>query len=144
MGDFQRDVFIDEIHAAARRDPAICFISADFGAPALDGYRAALPGQFIHAGISEQGTIDLAAGLALAGRKVYVYAMAPFITLRCMEQLKCTLAVMELPVTVIAVGVGLGYADSGPTHYTTEDLACMRALASVTLGGDARDTNAAH
>ena len=72
--------------------------------------------------------IDVAAGLSLAGNKVYVYAMAPFITLRCYEQLKCSLAMMDLPITVIAVGPGLGYADAGPTHYLTEDFACLRAL----------------
>jgi len=128
---FQRDAFIDEVRAAAKRDRDIVFISADFGAPALDAFRAELAGQFLHAGISEQNMIDLAAGLALAGKKVYVYAMAPFITLRCLEQIKCSLAIMNLPVTVLAVGVGLSYADSGPTHYTTEDLACLRALAGA-------------
>jgi len=57
--------------------------------------------------------------------------MAPFISLRCLEQTKCALAMMDLPVTIIAVGVGLGYADSGPTHYLTEDIACMRAIAGL-------------
>jgi len=133
LTQYQRDVFINEIRIAAAQDSSICFISADFGAPALDAYRAELPRQFLHAGISEQGMIDLAAGLALSGRKIYVYAMAPFITLRCMEQLKCTLGIMRLPVTVLAVGVGLGYADSGPTHYATEDLACMRVLVNAEI-----------
>ncbi len=128
---FQRDVFIDEVRVAAKRDRDIVFISADFGAPALDAFRSEQASQFLHAGISEQNMIDLAAGLALAGKKVYVYAMAPFITLRCIEQIKCSLAIMNLPVTVLAVGVGLSYADSGPTHYTTEDLACMRSLAGA-------------
>ena len=128
---FQRDVFIEEVRAAAKRDRDIVFISADFGAPALDAFRSEQASQFLHAGISEQNMIDLAAGLALAGKKAYVYAMAPFITLRCIEQIKCSLAIMNLPVTVLAVGVGLSYADSGPTHYTTEDLACMRSLAGA-------------
>ena len=75
--------------------------------------------------------IDLAAGLALSGKKVFCYAMASFITARCYEQIKCALAAMRLPVTLIAVGVGLGYDDAGPTHYTTEDLACLRALPGV-------------
>ena len=65
------------------------FISADFGAPSLDKFRENLPKQFIHSGISEQHMIDMSAGLALSGKKVYVYAMAPFITLRCLEQIKC-------------------------------------------------------
>jgi len=84
-------------------------------------------------GISEQHMIDLASGLSLSGKKVYVYAMAPFITLRCLEQIKCSLAMMDLPVTIIAVGVGLGYADAGPTHYLTEDIACMRSIVGLEI-----------
>ena len=72
--------------------------------------------------------IDMSAGLALSGKKVYVYAMAPFITLRCLEQHKCCSAIMNLPINTIVAGVGIGYADSGPTHYTTEDLASLRSL----------------
>jgi len=125
---FQRDVLIDELYELARRDKDIYFLSADFGAPSLDRFREDLADQFLHVGISEQNMIDMAAGMALSGKKVYVYAMGPFITLRCLEQLKCSLAQMNLPVTVISVGLGLGYADAGPTHYATEDLACLRSI----------------
>ena len=127
----QRDAFINVINELARRDRDIIFLSADFGSEALDIFRRELPSQFIHCGISEQHMIDMAAGLSLAGKKVYVYAMGPFLSLRCYEQTKCCLAMMEQPVTMISVGVGLGYADSGPTHYLTEDIACIRALSGV-------------
>ena len=130
---FQRDVFIDVIYEAALKDKDVFFISADFGAPSLDKFRENLPKQFIHSGISEQHMIDMSAGLALSGKKVYVYAMAPFITLRCLEQIKCSLAMMNLPVTILAVGVGLGYADAGPTHYSNEDIACIRSMAGIEL-----------
>lgn len=129
----QRDVFIQVILEAARKDRDIMFLSADFGSEILDTYRAELPDQFIHCGISEQHMIDLAAGLSLAGKKVYVYCMGPFLSLRCYEQIKCAIDMMSLPVTLIGVGVGLGYADSGPTHYVTEDIACLRALNGIEL-----------
>ena len=139
---FQRDVFIDVIFDQALKDKNIFFISADFGAPSLDKFRKQLPEQFIHAGISEQNMIDTAAGLSLAGKKVYVYAMAPFITLRCLEQIKCSLAMMNLPVTILAVGVGLGYADAGPTHYCNEDIACLRSIVGLDVcsASDAQTT----
>jgi len=88
-----RDVVIETICAAARKDKNVLFVSADLGAVALDDLRRDLPNQFIHAGIAEQHMIDLAAGLALSGKKVFCYAMAPFITARCYEQIKCVLAV---------------------------------------------------
>jgi len=126
-----RDVVIETICAGARRDRDVLFISADLGAVALDDLRRDLPEQFIHAGIAEQHMIDLAAGLALSGKKVFCYAMAPFITARCYEQTKCVLASMNLPVTLIAVGVGLGYDHATLTHFTPEDIACMRALNGI-------------
>lgn len=138
----QRDVFIDTIFEAAQADRDVLFLSADLGAKALDRFRADLPDQFIHPGICEQNMIDVAAGLARSGKKVITYAMASFISARCYEQIKCVLAAMNQPVTVVAVGVGLGYDNAGPTHYTTEDLACLRALSGIEVWspGDAEST----
>jgi len=129
----QRDAFITEIFDSARKNKDIFFLSADFGAPALDTFREQLPQQFIHCGISEQNMVDLAAGLALDGRQVFCYAMAPFVSLRCLEQHKCSAGMMNLPICTIVAGVGLGYADAGPTHYATEDLACLRAIINSTV-----------
>ena len=123
-----RDAFIDRLTEAAGRHDDILFVSADFGAKALDRFRQDRAGQFIHAGISEQNMVDLAAGLALSGKRVFLYAMAPFLTLRCLEQIKATLAAMRLPVTLLGVGVGLGYDHATLTHFAIEDLACLRAM----------------
>ena len=126
--EFQRDSFIDEIYLSAKKNKNIFFLSADFGAPALDRFRKDLKNQFIHCGISEQNMVNVAAGLALEGKKVFMYAMAPFVTLRCLEQHKCCSAIMNLPINTIVAGIGLGYADSGPTHYATEDVGVLKNL----------------
>ena len=62
---FQRDVFIKTVMSAMKDDKDIYFLSADFGAPALDELREKFPDNFIHCGISEQAMIDVATGLAL-------------------------------------------------------------------------------
>jgi len=129
----QRDVIIEKVYSHALNDPNIVFLSVDFGAPALDLFREKLPNQFIHVGISEQNAIDLAAGLAMSGKKVFVYGMAPFISLRCIEQIKMSLAQMSLPVVILSVGVGLGYADAGPTHYATEDVGALRSIVNLDI-----------
>ena len=126
-----RDVVITRIFERARKDKDIIFMTADFGAKALDRFRTELPDQFLHMGISEQNMIDVAGGLALCGKKVFCYAMAPFISARCYEQIKCVIASMQLPVTLIAVGVGLGYDHATLTHFTPEDLAIMKALNGI-------------
>ena len=127
---FQRDEFIKQIYAAAQKNKKIYFLSADFGAPALDDFRSKLKKQFLHLGICEQNMIDFACGMALEGNKIYTYAMAPFISLRCLEQHKTATCLMDANVCSIVTGIGLSYANSGPTHYSTEDFACLRSLSN--------------
>ena len=38
---------------------------------------------------------------------------------------------MDLPINTIVAGVGLGYADAGPTHYATEDQASSKILNKI-------------
>jgi transketolase len=139
---FQRDIFIKTVMSAMNKDSDIYFLSADFGAPALDELRQKFPDNFIHCGISEQAMIDVATGLAIEGKKVFAYAMAPFISLRAIEQAKCGPGLMDLPICLLSVGVGLGYADAGPTHYANEDYACARAIVgtSVYTAADSQTT----
>ena len=129
----QRDAFIEEIIRSLDNDKNIFFLSADFGAQALDELRKRFPNNFLHCGISEQAMLDVAAGLALEGNKVFVYAMAPFLALRSLEQTKCGAGLMNLPICLISVGIGLGYADAGPTHYATEDFACFRSIVGSSI-----------
>ena len=129
----QRDAFIEEITKKLEQDNSIYFLSADFGAVTLDILRKRFPKNILHCGISEQAMLDIASGLALDGNKVFVYAMAPFLSLRSMEQAKCGAGLMNLPICLISVGVGIGYADAGPTHYANEDFACCRAIVGSSI-----------
>ena len=56
---FQRDVFINEITKKLEKDKSIFFLSADFGAPALDKLREKFPKNFLHCGISELSLIHI-------------------------------------------------------------------------------------
>lgn len=128
-----RDAFFDELYQIARRDTDVILISADMGAPSLDKFREDLAPQYINVGIAEQNMVNLATGLALEGKKVFVYAIMPFATLRCYEVIKVNLSLMNVPVTVVGVGAGFGYDDSGPTHHATEDISAMRALPNMNI-----------
>ncbi|MCF7907774.1 MAG: hypothetical protein K9L86_02725 [Candidatus Omnitrophica bacterium] len=129
----QRDAFWNKVYDKAVLDKNIIVVSADMGAPALDQFRKDFPSQFVNVGIAEQNGIAISAGLALSGKKVFVYAIAPFITLRCLEQIRVNNAIMNIPITIVGVGAGFGYEDSGPTHHITEDLAIMRSMPNITI-----------
>jgi len=130
-----RDVFIETLTAKMENDDKIFFLSADFGSPALDKLREFYPNRFINVGIAEQNLINVATGLALEGFKVYVYAIAPFITMRCFEQIRVNLSVLSqvrpMCVNIIGVGAGFSYDMSGPTHHCLEDLSIMGTLPNL-------------
>ena len=121
------------MYEIAKNDNDVILVSADMGAPSLDKFRKDLSSQFVNTGIAEQNTILVAAGLALGGKKVFAYAIAPFITLRCYEEIKLELAAMNIPVTLVGIGAGFSYDDSGPTHHTIEDISIMRVLPNMTV-----------
>jgi len=130
-----RDAFLERLYLEMKIDEKIFFISADFGSPVLDKIRADFPNRFVNVGIAEQNLINVSAGLALEGYKVFAYAIAPFITMRCFEQIRVSLALLSqvrpMNVNLIGVGAGYSYVVSGPTHQCYEDLTIMRALPSV-------------
>ena len=128
-----RDAFFDELYQIAKDDGNVVFMAADMGAFSLERFRKDFPERFINVGISEQNLISAAAGLALSGKKVFVYAIIPFVTLRCLEQIKVDLCVMNLPVTIVGAGAGFTYSSDGPTHHAIEDVSVMRALPGMTI-----------
>jgi len=129
----QRDAFWNRVYEMAKVNRNIVIVSADMGAPSMDRIRRDLAAQFVNVGIAEQNAILIASGLALKGKRVFVYAIAPFITLRCLEEIRVQNGLMKIPLTIVGVGAGLGYEDSGPTHHLIEDIAIMRALPYITI-----------
>jgi len=128
-----RDAFLDELYNIAQEDRQVMLISNDFGAPSLDKFRRDCASQFIHIGIAEQNMVNVATGLALAGKVVYMYSIAPFLPLRCYEQIRVHLSFKHLHITSVMVGAGYAYELSGPTHHAVEDIAIMNALPGMTI-----------
>jgi len=130
-----RDVFIEQIYNRMFEDNRIFFLSGDFGSPKLDRLRQDFEDRFINVGIAEQNLVNIATGLALEGFTVYVYAIAPFLTMRPYEQIRNNLSLMsqtkEVNVNLIGVGAGLSYDVSGPTHHCLEDIIIMKALPNI-------------
>jgi transketolase len=127
-----RDGFIDCLYQRMKKNKKIFFLSADFGAPALDKMRKEFKDRFINVGIAEQNLVNLASGLALEGYIVYAYAIAPFITMRAFEQIRQNLSISSqikpVNVNLIGVGCGLSYGLSGPSHHCLEDISIMRTM----------------
>ncbi len=128
-----RDAFFNEVYAIALKDPNVIFLTADMGAFSLDAFKKDLSSQYINVGVAEQNLVSIAAGLALGGKKVFIYSIASFVTQRCYEQIKIDLSCMRLPVTIIGSGPGITYSSDGPTHHAIQDVAIMRALPEMMI-----------
>lgn len=126
-----RNTIINAIHAAAKINKDIVFLTGDLGYSVIEQFQAELPDQIINAGIAEQNMIGVAVGLALAGKKVFVYSIVPFATMRCFEQIRVDVCYQNVDVTIIGVGGGFAYGTLGTTHYGLEDFALMRSLPNM-------------
>lgn len=142
-----RDAFLRSVLERMRRENDIFFLTADFGSPVLDEVQSVVPDRFVNVGISEQNLVNVATGLALEGFRVLTYAIAPFITMRCLEQIRVNLAILSqvrpMNVTLAGVGAGYSYEVSGPTHQALEDITLMRALPNIGVWSPADAATAA-
>jgi len=128
-----RDKFIQKLTDLAGEDEKIFLIVGDLGFGVVEDFARQFPARFLNAGISEQNMMGVAAGLAKSGYKVYVYSIANFPTMRCLEQIRNDVAFHDLDVTVVAIGAGFGYGTLGYSHFAVEDLSVLRALPNIRI-----------
>lgn len=128
-----RNAFADELTRLGDEDHRLVMLSGDIGNRLFDTFRAAHPDRFLNCGVAEQNMMGLAAGMAMSGLRPIAYTIAPFVTTRCLEQIRTDVCYHEAPVTIVAVGAGLSYAGLGPTHHACEDIALLRALPNMTV-----------
>jgi transketolase len=128
-----RNAFADEILTLALADERIVVLSGDIGNRLFDKFKAAMPTRFYNCGVAEANMISLAAGLASSGLRPVCYTITPFVTTRCLEQIKLDVCYHKMPVTIVGTGSGLSYAALGATHHSFEDLAIMRSLPGMNV-----------
>jgi len=55
------------------------------------------------------------------------------ITLRCLEQIRVSNCIMNIPITIVGMGTGLSYDSDGPTHHLIEDISILRSLPNIKI-----------
>ncbi|MDR2034466.1 MAG: hypothetical protein LBP89_07535 [Helicobacteraceae bacterium] len=139
-----RNAFIGELTALIKDDDRAVFLSANCGWGVLDNLASELgeigaktqngkSGRFLDVGIAEQNMIALAAGLAASGKRVFVYSISNFPTLRALEHIRNLILYPSLNVKIISIGAGFIYGAQGATHHMTEDAGVMRALPNIEI-----------
>ena len=128
-----RDAFFDEIYEIGRTDRNMLFLTDDMDAFGLRKFVRDFPAQFINIGVAEQNQVNVAAGLTLCGKRVFIFGICSFMTMRCFEQIKFNICGMNLPVVVVGIGAGFSFDSDGPALHGTQDIAIMRSLPEMTI-----------
>lgn len=128
-----RAAFSDALVRIARSDPRVVLLTGDHGYALFDEFRRVCPNQYINAGVAEQNMVGMAAGLAKAGFRPFVYGLSAFIPIRVVEQIKIDIAHDQLPVVLFGDGAGFVYSHLGTSHQSTEDISCVRAIPNLSV-----------
>ena len=126
-----RRIFANIIKDIALKDEKTVFLTGDLGFNALEEVRSDLKDRFINMGVAEQTMISVAAGIAYKGYQVFCYSIAPFITYRCLEQIRNDVCFHDMPVYLIGNGGGYGYGIMGSSHHAIEDNAILSGLPNM-------------
>lgn len=132
-----RNAFAQQITALAQQDPRVVVLSGDIGNRLFDDLKAKCPDRFFNCGVAEANMIGMAAGLALSGLRPVCYTITPFLTYRCLEQIRVDLCYHHVPVVLVGTGSGLSYASLGATHHSCEEMGMLRLLPNLTVAAPA-------
>jgi transketolase len=128
-----RNAFADELTRLGDTDPRLVMLSGDIGNRLFDKFKDLYPSRFLNCGVAEQNMMGVAAGMAMSGLRPVAYTITPFVTTRCLEQIRTDACYHNVPVTIVSVGAGLAYAGLGPTHHACEDISFLRAIPNMTV-----------
>jgi transketolase len=128
-----RKTFVKCLTEYLKKNKNLYLLTGDLGFSVFEEFEKEFPNRFINTGIAEQNMMSVAAGLASTGKKVFVYSIGNFVTLRCFEQIRNDVCFHNVDVNIVTVGAGISYSAMGFTHHLTEDISCMRALPNMSI-----------
>ncbi|MGN2392508.1 1-deoxy-D-xylulose-5-phosphate synthase [Pelomicrobium sp. G1] len=136
-------VFGDWLCEMAARDPRLVAITpAMREGSGLVRFSKEFPGRYFDAGIAEQHSVTLAAGLACEGMKPVVAIYSTFLQ-RAYDQLIHDVVIQKLPVLFAIDRAGLVGPD-GPTHHGSYDLTYLNCLPGMVIMTPADENELRH
>jgi transketolase len=125
-------------------NPAVVVLDADVSSSTLTSYFAKrYPERFFNMGVTEASMVDVAVGMALAGKIPFVNTFAALLTLRACEQIRTCVGYANANVKLIGGYAGISDYKDGPTHFAVNDMAVMRSIPNMTVVAPADNIEAA-
>ncbi|MFH1665795.1 MAG: transketolase family protein [Candidatus Omnitrophota bacterium] len=96
-------------------------------------FKEKYPDRFISHGVAEQDMISTAAGLALSGKIPFACTFGAFASGRAWDQVRVSVAYMNLNVNIAGSHGGISVGGDGATHQALEEIALMRIIPNMTV-----------
>lgn len=129
--DSMRGWFAYELYNQMLVHKDIMVLTGDLGYKFLDHIRFDFPNRFINAGAAEQALMGIAIGLALEGKKPFVYSITPFLLYRPFETIRNYINYEKIPVRLIGTGRDKDYIHDGFSHWSEEDREIMKVFNNI-------------
>ncbi|MDT3845090.1 MAG: transketolase C-terminal domain-containing protein [Bacillota bacterium] len=128
-----RHIFGNELCEIGKTRDDFVVLNADTKACNLEKFGELFPERAFTVGIAEQDMVDIAAGLATCGNKVFLSTFAVFATMRACEQVRTFICHTNLNVTILGTHTGLQVGGDGATHAAVEDVGILRTFPNMTI-----------
>lgn len=132
--DSMRGWFAYELYQWMKKDKDIYLIVGDLGYGMFDAIRDDFPDRFLNCGAAEQAMMGIAVGLALEGKKPFIYSITPFLLWRAAETIRLYINHERIPIRLVASGRDKDYEHDGFSHYAGDDkdlLDCFKNIFCV-------------
>jgi transketolase len=126
-----RKQFVATVSQLLAEDPRLVLLLGDIGVFGFNEAARRFPDRVYNIGILEQATVSLAAGLAKTGLVPIVHTIAPFLTERCLEQIKVDFGYQALGGNFVTVGASYDYAALGCTHHCPGDVQAVTTVPGI-------------
>lgn len=129
-----RDGFGEALLELGEKNKAVVSLCADLTDSTRAGwFKNKYPDRFFSFGISEQDMVSAAAGLALTGKIPFAATFGVFASGRAWDQIRISIAYMNLNVKIVGTHGGISVGEDGATHQAIEEIGLMRILPNMTV-----------
>ncbi len=129
-----RDGFGDALLELGKQNENVVVLTADLTESVRAGaFKEMFPRRFFSFGVSEQDMISAAAGFALEGKIPFACTFGVFASGRPWDQIRISVAYMNLNVNIVGTHAGITVGPDGATHQALEEITLMRVLPNMTV-----------
>ena len=119
--DNYRRAIGDELLLQARKNSKIVLFVCDMGFGVTAQFKEEFPERIFNMGMMEQGTVGIAAGMAMTGVIPIVYSIVNFLAFRSIEQIRNDVVNQGLNVKFVSTGVNNYFKFLGTSHCCGQD-----------------------